>query len=76
MTDRINSFTVVLDHDIRDDDLDPILNAVRCLRHVLSVTPHVTKITDHVAAERIRREYRHQLLEAIDRIDQRWGPSR
>lgn len=65
MTDRINSFLVVLDHDIRDDDIEPILNALRMVRHVLSVEPHVASFEDHVAESRARHELGMKALNAV-----------
>ena len=37
MTDRVNTLTVVLERPIRDDDVQPIVDAIRQMRHVLSV---------------------------------------
>jgi hypothetical protein len=39
MTDRIRSATVVFDHDIRIDDAEAILDALRMVRGVASVHP-------------------------------------
>lgn len=66
MTDRINAFTVVLDHDIRDDDVEPLLTAIRMLRGVLSVTPHVADHTAHVVRERVNHEWINKLYNLID----------
>ena len=41
MTDRFFALTVVLDGNIRDDDAEPIIAAIKQLRHVKEVTPHV-----------------------------------
>jgi hypothetical protein len=43
MTDRLKGIYVAFDEDIRDDDAEPIIQAIRQIRHVLSVTPHVTR---------------------------------
>lgn len=34
MSDRINALTVVLERDIRDDDIEPILTSIRLIRGV------------------------------------------
>ncbi len=39
MTDRFNSVTVVFDHDIREDDLENWINAIRMMRNVIEVIP-------------------------------------
>lgn len=57
MTDRIHSLTVVLDHDIRDDDIEPIVSAIRQIRCVADVQPHVSDIAAHMAEERAHRQF-------------------
>lgn len=52
MTDRINAFTVVLDRDIREDDVAAIQNALQMVRGVRSVSPHVADLQSHIAYER------------------------
>lgn len=57
MTDRIHSLTVVLGEDMRADDADGLVEAIRRFRNVVSVTPNVTNILDeHVAKMRLRIE--------------------
>ena len=41
MTDRIHSLTVVLDHNIRDDDVQCIVDAIKMIRCVGEVVPQV-----------------------------------
>jgi hypothetical protein len=63
MTDRIHAFTVVLDKDIREDDVQPILDAIKCIKCVASVTPIVANFEDHMARERVRQEWAMKFLE-------------
>lgn len=56
MTDRIHSITVVLDHDMREDDVQNVIAAIGMIRGVLSVTPHVSDLTSHMAEQRARAE--------------------
>lgn len=56
MTDRVNAFVVVLEDDFRDDDAERISQAIRALRGVVSVQPHLADISDLVASQRIRHE--------------------
>lgn len=65
MTDRINAITVVLENDIRDDDAETILTAIRMVRGVLSATPNVSELSDHIAQERVRRELGDKILEVL-----------
>ena len=41
MTDRYNFLVVVLEENIRDDDAETILNAIRMVKGVLSVEGNV-----------------------------------
>lgn len=65
MSDRFNALTVVLDRDIRDADAEPLLNAIRMLKGVQSVTPRVADLGDHLAKERARREIEERLWKAL-----------
>ena len=61
MTDRINLLSVVLSKDIRDDDCEAIINAIKMVKGVLSVTPHVVDHADHIAQQRVRHELGEKL---------------
>lgn len=65
MTDRIRGFYVALEKDIRDDDVEPIIEAVKCLRFVLKVEPIVSDANDWIAEERVRRELGEKLWEIL-----------
>lgn len=61
MTDRVHALTVTLDSDVRTDDIESLIAAMRQLRGVVSVTKHVTRIEDHLARERVRHELGEKL---------------
>ena len=65
MTDRYNALTVVLEDDIRDDDAKALLTAIRMLRGVLTVTPHVADHTKFVAETRAKDDLREKLFALI-----------
>jgi hypothetical protein len=65
MTDRLKGCTVVFDHDIRDDDAEPLLNAIRMLKGVVAVEPSISTSEDYMAQERIRHEMGQKLWEVI-----------
>ena len=66
MTDRINGLTVVLTHDIRDDDCQCIIDAILMIKGVLSVKTNISDHFDnHVASERVRRELTDKMWEII-----------
>ena len=64
MTDRVKGFTVILDGDIREDDVEELRKAISCLRHVLSVDNVIAKVGDHFERERAR----HELGQALWKI--------
>jgi hypothetical protein len=65
MTDRFNALTVVLERDIRKDDADALIGAIRQLRGVLSVEGNVADIAAHVAEERARHDIGQKLMDVL-----------
>jgi len=65
MTDRINTITVVLEKPIRDDDCEAILNSIRMIKGVLTVTPHVADHTAYAAREQVRQEIRRKIYDIL-----------
>ena len=54
MTDRINAFVVVLEHDIRDDDAAATINAIKQIKGVLDVQPTYASPDTMIAEMRAR----------------------
>lgn len=65
MTDRYNTLTVALERDIRDDDAEALIAAIKQLRGVLSVAGNVADPTAWMAEERAQREIREKLLAIV-----------
>lgn len=66
MTDRFNALIVVLEKDMRDDDAEHLINAIKMLKGVLSVEGNVADSIGEYATEmRVHREYRDKLLEIM-----------
>lgn len=66
MTDRISYLTVALSHDIRDDDVQGVVDAIRQLRLVSAVT--LGAPVDHwdfVARSRIRDTIAQKVTDLI-----------
>lgn len=63
MTDRISGFIVILDQDIRDDDIESTVAAIRQIKHVAHVQPQVASYDDVLALVRARREIGDKLLD-------------
>lgn len=68
MTDRIRHLTVVLDRDIRTDDIEPVITALHMVKGVASVEAHITDLRHHIAMNSVRSEIEGKLYEAIGQI--------
>ena len=55
MTVWFNALIVVLDVDIREDNAQPLIAAIKQMRGVLRVEPNVTSPTDFIAEQRARQ---------------------
>lgn len=67
MTDRIKGCWVTFNHDMREDDAQPTLNAILALKNVLGVTPFTTQPDDYFNRERIKREYQQKIWEVFEK---------
>ncbi len=65
MTDRFKGFVVHLDDDMRDDDAECVLNAILMIKHVAKAEPIMADYEDELNRERVRRELRTKLFEAL-----------
>lgn len=66
MTARLNSFTVVLEDDMREDDAENIKNAILMLRGVLTVEGNeVDCITSMVERNRLKAELFGKLRDIV-----------
>ena len=62
MTDRHAGYVVTLTDDIREDDAEAIINALRLIKGVVSVQPVAGDHQLVIAKERVREEYRAKLI--------------
>lgn len=69
MAERFNGFLVVLEEDIREDDAQSLMNAIRHLRGVLSVAGNVASVSDHIATARAKAEFARRLLDIVQTGD-------
>ncbi len=65
MTDRVHSLTVVLEHDVREDDVQSLTKAIHMMRGVLSVSGKVADLDSHMAEERARHDLGQKLLHVV-----------
>lgn len=61
MTTRFNSLTIVLEKEIREDDAEHLINAIKMLRGVLSVEGDVIYRETYIAEERALQKIRDQI---------------
>ncbi len=66
MTDRFHSLTVFLDKDIREDDAEPLLAAIRMIRGVQMVVGEVADPASAMAEFRARQEARAAIIKLLD----------
>ena len=65
MTDRVNSLTVVLDKDIRDDDVQGLVDAILHMKNVCSIGLRITDSRDYVAQSRAREKLGREILKVL-----------
>lgn len=65
MSDKYAGFVVGLDKDLRSDEVQATLNAIKMIRGVIVVEPVVTTATLHIAQGRAAREFEKKLLDTF-----------
>lgn len=65
MTDRLKGCWVAFDHDIRSDDAESLLGAIKQLRGVQGVRSHLVTPDDYMNRERVRCELESKLLTVL-----------
>lgn len=65
MTDRINALVVILEKDVRTDDVESAVNAIRMIKGVLDVKKNVADIADAVAYGRAKSLLLKKMVEAV-----------
>ncbi len=68
MTDRLKGCWVSFDRDIREDDAEGILNAIRMIRGVADAQPDVTNADDWLARSRVKHELRDKLIALLESL--------
>jgi len=77
MTDRIQGFAVTLNHDMREDDVEHVVNALKMVKGVAAVEPVIGDIRDAMARDRVRSDVHTRIFVAVHRIfkEADWDPS-
>jgi hypothetical protein len=66
MTTRHAGYIVTLDDDIREDDAEAIIGAIRMIKFVQSVTPIEAGYSDVIARERRDSRWREALIQLAE----------
>lgn len=61
MTDRYSGFVVTLEENMREDDAQAVLAALRMVRGVIGVEPVISNVEQVIADKRARRELGEKL---------------
>lgn len=64
MTNRYDHLVVALDNNTREDDAEALISAIRQLKGVLAVEPHVDDGSTWTAEQRVR----HELVKKLNEI--------
>jgi hypothetical protein len=65
MTDRVKGFTVTLAYNIREDDFEQVINAIKLFSFVKEVTPVLACGDDYITEQRVRSEIRAKVMAAL-----------
>ena len=65
MIDRYKGFLVHLDYDLRADDCQDIITALKNIKHIANVEPLTTNINDHIHYLRGKREVIEMISDCI-----------
>lgn len=65
MTDRFAGFIVTLHKDIRDDDAEAIIAALRMIKGVASVDPVPASAELHIATLRADQAWRNRIMDLL-----------
>ena len=63
MTDRVKGFTVTLEKDIRIDDVEVIMDAIRMIRGIADVQPSISNHDDLINQMRVKSDLREKFLQ-------------
>lgn len=69
MTDRYNSLVVALDRDIREDDAEVIISAIKMIKGVADVTGNIVDPDSYVAERRVLNLIQDKLYALIKELN-------
>lgn len=67
MTTRLKGLVVTFERDIREDDAEGIIEAIRHIRGVLAVANVPTNVDDYIIEARVRNDIERRIFDALRR---------
>lgn len=68
MTDKLKGVHVAFEKDIREDDAETIINAIRMIKGVAEVKENVADAGDWMNREHVKHEIKGKLLDLYESI--------
>jgi hypothetical protein len=68
VTDRHSGYLVILSSDIREDDAEYILNAIRMIKGVADITPITSEPYEGIVWQRVNAEWRTKLRQVMEEM--------
>lgn len=65
MTDRLNGVYVTFNREIREDDAQCIIDAIKMIKHVADVKPFVSDMTIDAAKHQVKHELQKKLIDVV-----------
>ena len=65
MTNRVNAFIVVLQNNVREDDIQETRLALQMIKGVVDVKPNIATVDDLIAEVRVKREIFNKILDFL-----------
>lgn len=65
MSDRYNGFAVVLEKNLKDEDAERTINAIKQIKGVLTVKPNIGSFDEITAAARVKADLARRMWDVI-----------
>jgi hypothetical protein len=65
MTDRLKGCVVSFANDIRVDDAESIINAIKMIKGVIGVEVNISDVDDYMNRSKVRRELEEKVWKAL-----------
>lgn len=66
MTDRVKGFTVTIAKDLRIDDIESTMQAIRMIKGVVDVQPCIANSDDHINRMQVLHNIREKFIKFLD----------